>query len=166
MRFGLKASVKGTIRLPNSFGIERDGVLMQFDADGNGRLDSITVSTKVDGESFAAILGPGVGEAKASINITSDPEISSRLWRYLQALESHIAFSSGGALEEIGWATPEEIRIPETDEEKAYASIPSFQVSYPPQRPVVILPPDVAAELVAAAFRGGRQLGSAQGFLA
>jgi hypothetical protein len=153
VRFGLKADVHGKVYLPNSFVIERDGVLFEFEAAPDGMLSTVTASMHVDAETFAATIGPGSGQSKATFNLTGDPALSSRLSQHLQALESHLAFSSGGALESIEWSTPEELRIPESDEEKPLAAISGFRVNYPGNRQNVVLIPEVAAQLIAAVFR-------------
>jgi hypothetical protein len=153
VRFGLRAVVQGTVQITGPLTVETAGLRTEFEADDKGHLVSVFVSARVSAEQFRATVGPGEGAAKESIDIQGDAEISGRIWHHLQALESHLAFSSGGAIERIRWDRPEEIRMPENDDERQYAAIPSFKVDYRDPRPHVTLTTAAAEAIVEASHR-------------
>lgn len=158
MRFGLRAVVRGTIKIPGNLAVETEGIRTEFEANESGNLVSILVSARVPAEQFSATLGPGDGKVHARIDIQGDSAISGRIWQHLQALESHLAFSSGGAIERVRWDRPEEVRIPETEDERQHAAISSFKVDYHDPRPHITLTSDAAEAIVKASHRVADEL--------
>lgn len=158
MRYALRAKVEGTLRIAEDFSVEVSGLRTDFERGDQGLLESVVVSAEVDASRFGATIGPGQGASKATITIESDDEVSSRLWTHLQALESHLAFCSGGAIERIRWDEPEELRIAETEEEKQRVSIPSVKRGFGNPRPQATLPAKAAKQIVEAAQRSDDDL--------
>lgn len=150
MRYRLKAKVDGTLRLRRDLSIEADGVLTQFLRDKKGGLEAVSASTPVEAERFATSVGPGRGSSKATIELKADPAVYERLVRHLHALESHLAFSSGGALRRLHWDTAEEDREAETEDEEQHIAVTRFGRQVIDPRPTVVLEADAAISIVAA----------------
>ena len=108
--------------------------------DGSNRLSSISISIKVPPEkiaNFASSIGPGKGQSAGTFIIGGDRELYDLLVNELQALESHMAFNTGGAIKRIRWDKPirEEV-IPENEEEEKL--VPIIAISHNHEYPLKI----------------------------
>jgi hypothetical protein len=152
LRYAVRAEVSGSVIIRQPFNLVVGDIRTDFESDETGRLSAVVVSTEVRADDFKSTLGPGVGLSKATITMNADSAATSRLLKYLQSLEANLSFSSG-SLKRIHWDTPKQERIPETDEERQYATVSSIGLSFKDPRPRVILLPNAATALVTASLK-------------
>ena len=121
MRYALKASVEGRVRLDDPRTLTDGTYAYEFELDASHHIAAIVVSVDVPEDKKADLrssIGPGSGGSKATITIGASPELYRDLVMRLQQLESDLAFGTRGALKRINWISPiQEDFIPETPEE-------------------------------------------------
>ena len=104
MRYKIIAEVVGDLFVQEKMTFETRGYEFEFTPDNQGRLISIGISTQVSDdriELFKSTIGPGQGQAVASVNIGGDKQTHGELVDQLQMIESSLDFSSMNALEKI-----------------------------------------------------------------
>ena len=130
MLFQVTAEVEGEFALVSDLQVPVDDLVVDLLAT-NGRLTSIRISTHVKAEDFATGFASGL---RIVINARSD--VLDRLTRYLQTMESNLAFASVGGLARVRWDQLKERRIPETLDEQRFVSFPGIDFTdfYEPLR--------------------------------
>ena len=166
MRYRLLSKVDCNLYIRQLTVIERDNIRFEFLPDDKGRTDEVAVSIKIPKEKlkeFKSSIYPGRGDEKIVININTDKELHDLLIFELQALESHLAFASSGALEKIDWNSSIVDFIPENNEEKkliaathlshksSYSKKP-FKISSQALEEIVSTPPEFGRLIIPEAF--------------
>lgn len=146
----MTADVEGNVLTRPSVCVGADGLLYEFKCDESGRLLEVAVSTWVAVEDFASTLEPGEEGRPPTVRFRTGETVYRRLLSALQALESNLAFSTGGALERIRWDRPTQQRIAENASEEDSILGRDFKVSYAYPRNSVTFDPLMMRELLVA----------------
>lgn len=123
MRYGLKATVEGNLRIDADTSTESDGIRIELKSDEQGRLSTVVVSLEVQASRIGTVAS--AARARASGEDSADVAIDEKLHliRFLQSIESDLAFSAQGHIDRIRWDDAFELTIPENaDEEKLVPS--------------------------------------------
>lgn len=119
MRVQYKFSVKGRMRTKGAFPLAANGVEYHVDVDRDGVITFISVIYQADDPSLwpSITLKP---EAGIAANIVMRSPFLERAQEAIRAAEGVLSFFG---LEQIAWSNPEEIYLPETEQERQELSV-------------------------------------------
>jgi len=130
MRYKVIAPVEGDIYLDCPYSFQKEGYTIEFDLDSNKKLLGIAI--------WIDILGRDIEKFKSEISkkdgiihlkIGGDAEVENKIKNEFQLLESNLSFISQGILRRIHWDKAKEEFIPQSEEEKEYIKVYSFETT-------------------------------------